>query len=151
MNLVLEHLSANFRESPVLHTRWTGGFTGPAGQTAIQMSLCGRADGVTFQHLFDEINSSSRAVEFIAQQLIGGAGGRTKTAVHTFSQDGFRGAPLRGIFHEIREISLHGLHLVVQAARIEDPPRVEGVLESLMKRQNGGGQGMEGIRVPFAD
>jgi hypothetical protein len=42
----------------------------------------------TLQQIFYQINPSAWAVEFIAQQLVGGAGGSAKSAVHTGAQDG---------------------------------------------------------------
>ena len=71
----------------ILHTGRARRFASAASQAAIQMQLCGAAGAVGLQHIFDQINSSARAVQFIAQQLICGAGGVAKAAVHTTAQD----------------------------------------------------------------
>ena len=42
--------------------------------------------GVALQHLFNQVNSPTGAVQLIAQQLVGGAGGGAETAVHAAAQ-----------------------------------------------------------------
>ena len=45
----------------------------------------GRFDA--FEHLFDEIDATARAVKFIAQHLIGRAGRSAEAAMHARAQD----------------------------------------------------------------
>ena len=42
---------------------------------------------IAFQHFLDQINTPARAIQFVAEQLIGGASGVAKSAVHAGSQD----------------------------------------------------------------
>ena len=52
------------------------------------MSLGQRSGGIELQHLFDEIDPPAGAVELIAEELIGRAGGKAKSTVHTAAQNG---------------------------------------------------------------
>jgi hypothetical protein len=51
--------------------------------------LCFARGRLTFEHLLDEVNAPARAVELVAQQLVGRAGGSAKTAVHALTQNSF--------------------------------------------------------------
>ena len=62
------------------------------------MQLSGAAGAVAFQHIFDQINSPARPVQFVAQQLISGAGGIAETAMHTTAQDAVGLLTLWGVF-----------------------------------------------------
>ena len=68
-----------------------------ARQAAVDVlhRLCRRRLAL-FQHVLDEIDAAARAVEFIAQQHIGRAGGGAEAAMHALPQDGvgFRDAGL---------------------------------------------------------
>ena len=62
---------------------------------------------VLFDHVFDQVNPPPRTVEFITQNLIGRAGGRAKSTMHTAAQNFIR-AGGAGIFQlGICEIRLH--------------------------------------------
>ena len=52
------------------------------------MGLGFGARGFAFEYLLDQINAATRAVEFIAEQLIGRAGRGAKAAMHAGPQDG---------------------------------------------------------------
>ena len=47
--------------------------------------LCRRR---SFEHLLDQIDAPARAIEFVAEQLVGRAGGGAEAAVHAAAQDG---------------------------------------------------------------
>ena len=61
-----------------------------------------------FEHLLDQVDASTRAIQFVAQDLIRGARRRTKTAVHARTQNGIRLNAFGRVFNEIGEIGLHG-------------------------------------------
>jgi hypothetical protein len=63
---------------------------------------------LAFEHLFDEVNAATRAVQFVTQQLVGWASGGTKTAVHAFAQNGFGGQAISSALKFRGEIGLHG-------------------------------------------
>src|SRR6266436_5529563 len=63
----------------------------------------------TPEQLLHEVDAPARAVELIAQQLVGGTGRETETAVHAGAQNRLRLAPLRGVPDEIGERGPHKL------------------------------------------
>lgn len=68
---------------------------------------------IAFEHFLDEINASARPVQFIAQQLIGGARGGAETAMHAGAQNALGLLAVRGIFYGISELGLHYFRLVL--------------------------------------
>ena len=73
----------------VFHAAGAGGFAVAAGQAAVQV-LLGLAGGLgAFEHLLDQVDAAPWAIELVAQQLVGGAGGGAKTAVHAVAHNGF--------------------------------------------------------------
>ena len=75
-------------EMHVVDARGAGGHARQAGQAAVDM-LDGfrRCRLVLLQHVLDEVDAPARTVELVAQQHIGGAGGRAETAMHAVPQD----------------------------------------------------------------
>jgi hypothetical protein len=80
-----------------------GGRCPPGGRTARRWGRCFRSCGRSgsgpgaaawrawaraFEHLLDQVDAAARAVELVAQQLVGGAGGGAEAAVHALAQDG---------------------------------------------------------------
>jgi hypothetical protein len=104
---LLNHLAANIDQAAILHTGGTGGFAITTAQAAIKMLLGNRRDGLSFQHLFHQIDATARAIQLVAQQLIGWAGRVAKSAMHTTPQNGFGFLTLRGMANEFSELSLH--------------------------------------------
>jgi hypothetical protein len=86
-HLLLDQPASDLQQLVVFHARWAGGFAGAAGQAAIQVSLYAGPSLKTFQQLFDLIDTPTRPIQFVPQQLIGGTGGIAETAVHTAAQD----------------------------------------------------------------
>ena len=60
-----------------------------------------------FEHLFDEINPAARAVEFVADQLIGWASGKAKSAMHARAQNRVGFPALWGVEMGLRNVCLH--------------------------------------------
>ena len=80
------------------------------------------------------MDTAPRAVQLIAQQLIGRTGRLTKTTMHTGAQQRGCRSALRPVFYESCQRGLHSsvLQAVDQATHIEDARRIKLVLESLM-------------------
>ncbi|MCY1375253.1 hypothetical protein D9M69_626590 [compost metagenome] len=85
---LVHDLAADVHQVPVLDARGARGFAIAAGQAAVQMLLSGLRGLGALQHLLDEVDASARAVQFIAQHLIGRTGGRAEAAVHATPEDG---------------------------------------------------------------
>jgi len=96
MGFFLDPFASYLDQPAILDARRAGGLTGSTGQAAIEVLLRARADSLSFQHLFDQINPATRAIQFIAQELIGGAGGGAKTAMNTTAQDAVSVLALQG-------------------------------------------------------
>ncbi len=72
---------------------------------------------LAFQHLLHQVDAAARAIEFVAQQLVGGAGGGAEAAVHTFAQDGFGGLAIGRALVFRCESGLHGRGREMRSAR----------------------------------
>jgi len=68
--------------------------------------------GFAFQHLLDEIDATARAVEFVALELVGGAGGVAETAMHALAQNGVGLLALGGFQQFCAESSLHKRYIL---------------------------------------
>ena len=86
---LLNDVTPNIDQMPVLHTAGAGAFAVATGQTTVKVQLGFPSRLSTLEHLFDQVDAATGAVEFIAQQLIGGTGRGTKTTMHAFAQNGF--------------------------------------------------------------
>ena len=85
-----------------------------------------------------------RAVEFVAEQLIGRAGGQTEPAVHALAQHGVGGRPLNGGEQAIGQARLHGLSVGVEAPAVEHTERVEHVEQAPVQVQADGVERVHG-------
>ena len=54
---------------------------------AVTVPAYGIGGAAGFQHILDQVDAPARAVEFVAQHLIGGAGRRAEPAMHAGPQD----------------------------------------------------------------
>ena len=106
--LGIDHFAANVDQAAILHAAGAGGFAVQAGQAAVQVQLGGTGGLGAFHDLFDEVDAPARAVQLIAQGLVGGAGGGAKTAVHAFAQDGFGLKAVGGALKFRGQMGLHG-------------------------------------------
>ena len=108
LHAFLHDLAADIHQVAVGHAAGTGGLAVAAGQAAVQVQLRLARDRRTFQHLLHQVDAAARAVEFVAQQLVGGASGEAEAAVHAFAQDGL------GLLAVVRalefgsQVGLHG-------------------------------------------
>ena len=88
----------------------TGRRAGKAGKTAVDMGhqiLVGRP--AVFQHVLDEVDTATRAVQFVAERHIGGTGGRAEPAMDAFTQNALRLGDMRIRQLFCGEIGLHVL------------------------------------------
>ena len=74
-----------------------------------------------FEHLLDEVDAATRAVQLIAQQLVGGASRRAKTAMHTFAQNGFGFQAVGGVLEFGGEFGLHIFSQCLFRVPVEQP------------------------------
>ncbi|MPN43250.1 hypothetical protein SDC9_190809 [bioreactor metagenome] len=95
----------------VLHAAGAGALAVAAGQAAVQVQLCLARRRLALQHLLDEVDAAARAVQLVAQELVGGAGGGAKAAVHAFAQDGFGLLALGRVAVGGGKLGLHGVVL----------------------------------------
>ena len=87
----------------VLHARRTRRLAAAAREAAVEMQLRLRRDRRAFEHLLDQVDAPARAVELVAQQLIGRTGRRAEAAMHARAQDRVGFAPLGRVADEIGE------------------------------------------------
>ncbi|MNE15496.1 hypothetical protein D3C80_1084060 [compost metagenome] len=146
---MLNHGATDVEQVVVLHSGRTGGFTVAAGQAAVQVSLGLGRDRLAFEHLLDQVNASARTIQLIAQQLVGGAGGRAEPAMHAGAQNTFGFLGTGKTFGLFAQISLHGAlsDFGVQAARVEDALGIELQLEIAVVAQQRSVQWMERRRI----
>ena len=108
-------------EVHVVDTRRAGGHARQARQAAINMFdsflRCGL---ILLQHVLDEVDTATGAVELIAQENIGGARGRAEPAMHASAQNlvGLRRVRVLQLF--CSEICLHGSDVFIHAAVIKN-------------------------------
>ena len=100
-------------------------------------------DLLALEHLLHQVDAAARAVELVAEQLVGRAGGRAEAAVHALAQDGVGLPALRRVADEVGEVRSAWQRLCVQAAGVEDAGRVECGLQSSVDRRQRGRQRME--------
>src|SRR5581483_6409221 len=94
-------------EPAVAHAGGTGAFAGAAGEAAIEMQPRALGDLGALQRALDEVDAAARAVEVVAEELVGRAGRGAETAMHALAQDGVGLAPLVRIADELGELRLH--------------------------------------------
>ena len=92
---------------PYLHAGRARRLAIAAGEAAVQVQLRAARGCGAFQHLLDQIDAAARAVELVAQQLVGRAGGGAEAAVHALAQDGVGLVAVGRVADEFGEIGLH--------------------------------------------
>ena len=102
----------------------------------MQLGLAGRL--LAFEHLLDQVDAAARAIELVAEQLVGGACGVAEAAVHTLAQDGLGLAAFGGVHEFGRELGLHWLQVRIKPAAVEDARRIELTLEFTLDPQQDG-------------
>lgn len=127
-----EEVAADIQQLVVLDSGRAGGFAVAAAQAAIEVQASALAGLVALEKLLDQVDPSARAVEFVAQLLVGRAGGVAETAVHAAAQDALGFGGLGALPGGIAEVGLHraSSEFGVHPPGIEDALRVELAFES---------------------
>jgi hypothetical protein len=73
-------------QSAILDTRRADRLAGATGQTTIQVLQRSSAESIVLQQLFDQIYPTSRAIQLVTQQLIGGASCRAQSTMNATAQ-----------------------------------------------------------------
>ena len=107
-DLLFHFAAADVEQMAVFHARGAGGFAIAAGEAAVEVGLNLHRGAHAFEHLFDLINAPARAVELIAGELVSGACGVAKAAMHAVFQNGVGNFAVRCVFDEIGQMGLHG-------------------------------------------
>src|SRR3954463_6144442 len=103
----LHYCTPNVDEASITHARRTGGLAGTAGEAAVEVQPGFLGHRRAFERALHEIDAPARAVEVVAQYLVGGAGRGAEAAMHALAQDRF-GLPAFGrVADEIGELGLH--------------------------------------------
>ena len=80
-------IKTNIQQAMIIHTGGAGGFARLAGQAAVEVGSGDFTDVCPLEHFLDQVNTATWTVQFVAIDLVGWTGGRTKTAVHTSAQN----------------------------------------------------------------
>ena len=99
--------AADIHQAAVTHTRWASGFAVPTGEAAIQMTLGLGGYRCAFHHFFHQVNTTTRAIELVTQNLIGWARGGTEATVHTFVNNGLECTDVGIILEFGNNLDLH--------------------------------------------
>ncbi len=105
------------------------------------MLLCFFGGCFALQHLFDQVNTASWAIELIAEQLVGWTGGRAKATMHTFAQNGLAQLTLGAEqklggklgLHKIRIMAPSGGWSWVCSPGVKNTLRIEGALKLILQ------------------
>jgi hypothetical protein len=106
-DMLFDDIATDIHQPSVFDARRAGGFAGAAGQASIKVNLRFGAHFVAFQHFLHEVDAPTRAVQLIAEQLIGRARGRAEAAMHAGAQDAVRFLAFGRVPDELRQIGFH--------------------------------------------
>lgn len=118
----------------VMHPGRAGRHAGKTGEAPIEMRHLDRPGrSIRFEHVFDQINTPSRRIALVTQQMICRACRRTKTAMNAGTQNGVGLLNLWIGQLGKTEMGLHDLphnrRYWIKPPWIEEPVRVEGTLD----------------------
>src|SRR5512134_4158786 len=102
-------MPADVHQPAVAHTGRAGGLARAAGKAAVEMELRFCRRHRPLEHLLDEVDAATRAVQLVAQELVGRAGCRAHAAMRALAQDRVRFPAFRGVLDEWSEARLHAL------------------------------------------
>jgi hypothetical protein len=107
LDLLVHDVATNVDQPAVLDARRAGRLAIAAGQAAVQVQLRLGRGRLAFEHALDQVDASAWAVEFVAEQLVGRAGGGAEAAVHALAQDGVGLLALGRVPDEVGKLGLH--------------------------------------------
>ncbi len=105
--LLFDLFAADIEQAVVIDPRGAGGFAGAAAEATIEVSAHGGTGLLALEDLLDLVDAAARAVELVAEQLVGWAGGGTKAAMDAGAQDPVGLLAVGGISYEIGKRCLH--------------------------------------------
>jgi hypothetical protein len=106
-NLLFHYLTADVCQAAVLYARRAGRLAGTAAKAAVEVLLrLGRGRG-TFENLLDQLDTTARAIKFVAQHLVGWAARIANTAIDAGAQNRFGFGAGAGIKEQGSENSVH--------------------------------------------
>ena len=124
---LLDIFAGLIHQMHIMHPRGTGRHAGQARQAPVDMLDRFRVRvALILQHVLDEIDTPARAIELIAQHLIGGAGGGAEPAMHARAQDLVGARDLRVFKLFGGEFGLHMLSLRARLRRFRPAPSGRG-------------------------
>ncbi|MNJ50566.1 hypothetical protein D3C77_458420 [compost metagenome] len=132
---LINHGTADVQQVVVINARRAGGLAVAAGQAAIEVQLGLGRGRVAFQHLLDQVDAPTRAIEFVAEQLIGRTGGIAEPTVHAGAQDALGFLGTGQAFGGLAQGGLHGSDLRVHPSGVEDSLWIKALLELLVVMQ----------------
>jgi len=84
---LLHQFAAGIQQAVIVDTGRAGGFTGTAGQAAVEVQPGRCGGGVPLEYLLDLVDAPAWPVKLVTGQLVGGAGRIAEAAVHAVAQD----------------------------------------------------------------
>jgi hypothetical protein len=85
-HLRVDERAARVEQAVVFDAGRAGRLARAAGEAAVEVALRRRARHVALEHLLDEVDAPARAVELVAEHLVGRAGREAEAAVHALAQ-----------------------------------------------------------------
>src|SRR6202162_1499272 len=132
-HLLLHQVAADVDKAPVFDSRGACRLARAAGDAAVQVQLRARGDRRALEHLLHEVDATARAVELVAQQVVGGTGREAEAAMHALAQDRVGLDSLRRVLDPVGEPSLHQ-----PKALMPSPVMARATAgRSVMRRKNG--------------
>ena len=111
---LVDDAPADLHQVAVLHARGAGGLAVAAGEAAVEVQLGRARRRMALEHLLDQVDAAARAVELVAEQLVGRAGRGAEAAVHALAQDGVGLDAIGGAGELGGEGGLHAVGVVAQ-------------------------------------
>ena len=87
LDALVDDAPADLDQVAVLHARRAGRLAVAAGEAAVEVDLRRARHRLAFEHLLHQVDAPARAVELVAEQLVGRAGRGAEAAVHALAQD----------------------------------------------------------------
>ena len=147
--MLFGQIAADIQQELVLYSRRTSRFARPACQTTIQVQLSLARRLLALKHLLDEIDTTTRTIQFIAQKLVGWTGCIAKTAMDTGSENGVRLFPDGRLLICRANTGLHSPYTISRRnksrnhANCTEKPYLENVISDYKP-----GYSLPGLRMP---
>ncbi len=106
-HFLFNNTPTNIHQPPVADARWTNRLAGATSKAPVKMQLRLFRHRRAFHYLFHQVNAPARTIQFIAQQLVCRANGKTEPAMDTAPQYGVCFLSFGSILNEIGETGLH--------------------------------------------